>query len=132
MSDMVVKRIKTSRRKEALNITELIEESVKDVKSGIAVIYVPHTTAGIVVNEAYDSDVTDDILNKLAELIPYSDRYRHIEGNSDAHIQSSIIGSSVCLIIENHKPVLGRWQGVFFMEFDGPRNREIYIKVVEG
>ncbi len=129
---MIIKNIKTNKRREMLEITSLVEDSVKHIKNGVVFVYVPHTTAGIVINEAYDPDVTYDIMDRLEYLVPYSKSYRHIEGNSDAHIQSAIVGSSVSVIVENNKLVLGRWQGIFFMEFDGPRNREIYIKIMEG
>ena len=132
MGKTVIVSIQTHKRKEALDITKTIKNSIGDVKSGLVVVYVPHTTAGVIINEAYDSDVADDILEKLSQLVPYSGSYKHLEGNSDAHIQSSMVGSSVSIIVENSKLMLGRWQGVFFMEFDGPRRREIYIKIIEG
>ena len=132
MGKTVIVSIQTHKRKEALDITKTIKNSIGDVKSGLVVVYVPHTTAGVIINEAYDSDVADDIMGKLEELVPYSKNYKHLEGNSDAHIQSSMVGSSVSIIVENSKLMLGRWQGVFFMEFDGPRRREIYIKIIEG
>ncbi len=128
---MIIKKIETNRRKEAVDITHIIKDSI-NIQNGLVVVYVPHTTAGVIINEAYDSDVADDILEKLSQLVPYSDSYKHHEGNSDAHIQSSMVGSSVSIIVENSKLMLGRWQGVFFMEFDGPRRREIYIKIIEG
>ena len=132
MGKTVIVSIETHKRKEALDITKTIKDSIGSVKSGLVVVYVPHTTAGVIVNEAYDSYVASDILYKLSSLVPYSDRYKHLEGNADAHIQASMAGSSVSIIVENSKLMLGRWQGVFFMEFDGPRRREIYIKIIEG
>ena len=132
MGKTVIVSIETHKRKEALDITKTIKDSIGSVKSGLVVVYVPHTTAGVIVNEAYDSDVASDILDKLSSLVPYSDSYKHLEGNSDAHIQASMAGSGVSIIVENSKLMLGRWQGVFFMEFDGPRRREIYIKIIEG
>lgn len=129
---MIVKKIKTNKRKEMIEITSLIKESVRHIKSGVVAVYAPHTTAGVAINEAYDPDVTYDVMDKFESLVPYSKSYRHAEGNADAHIQSVMVGSSVFLIIENNELVLGRWQGIFFMEFDGPRNREVYIKVMEG
>ncbi len=124
--------VTTKNRKEAVEITGKVESLVKNTKEGIIVLYVPHTTAGIVVNESYDPDVARDIMNKLSELIPHGDRYRHVEGNADAHIQSSIVGSSVTLIVKDGKLEMGRWQGVFFLEFDGPRHREVWAKILEG
>jgi len=128
----VIISIETHKRKEALDITKTIKDSIDGLKSGVVIVYVPHTTAGVIINEAYDNDVAEDIMEKLEELVPYSKNYKHLEGNSDAHIQSSMVGSSVSIIVENSKLMLGRWQGVFFMEFDGPRKREIYIKIIEG
>lgn len=127
---MIVEHIKTSTRKEAIEITSIVAKHIKDVKSGIVVIYVPHTTAGVTINEAFDPSVAEDILNELTRLVPYSSHYKHLEGNADAHIQASIIGSSVTIPIENGGLVLGRWQGIFFMEFDGPRNRKFFIKII--
>ena len=129
---MKIANIKTSKKKEVVDITSIIENSIKNTKSGLVTIYIPHTTAGVTINEAYDKDVAADMLTVLEKLVPFSDKYKHLEGNSDAHIQASLIGSSVTIVIENSKLMLGRWQGVFFMEFDGPRNRQIYIKILEG
>lgn len=124
--------IKTNLRKEAIDITEIVKKHVKNIKNGIAVVYVPHTTAGIAINEAYDPSVAEDIIETLSKLIPYSGSYKHLEGNADAHIQSTITGNSIQIIIQNGQLQLGRWQGIFFLEFDGPRHREIYIKTIEG
>ncbi len=132
MKRMIIKKLKTHMRKEAIDITESVKESIEAIDSGIVVVYVPHTTVGVCINEAYDRDVASDIIDKLSELVPFSEKYRHLEGNADAHIQSTIVGSSVSIIISNSTLVLGRWQGIFFMEFDGPRNREFYIKIIEG
>lgn len=129
---MIVERIETNTRKEAVEITSIVAKHVKDVKSGIVVVYVPHTTAGITINEAFDPAVMEDVLNEFTRLVPYSSRYKHLEGNADAHIQATLTGSSVTIPIENGELLLGRWQGVFFVEFDGPRNRKVYIKIIEG
>ncbi len=129
---MIVEHIKTSTRKEAIEITSIVAKHVKNVKSGIVVVYVPHTTAGVTINEAFDPSVAEDLLNELTRLVPYSSHYKHLEGNADAHIQASIIGSNVTIPIEDGEMVLGRWQGIFFMEFDGPRNRKFFIKIIEG
>lgn len=129
---MIVEHIKTSTRKEAIEITSIVAKHVKSVKSGIVVVYVPHTTAGVTINEAFDPSVAEDLLNELTRLVPYSSHYKHLEGNADAHIQASIIGSSVTIPIEDGEMILGRWQGIFFMEFDGPRNRKFFIKIIEG
>ena len=95
-------------------------------------MYVTHTTAGITINEAADPAVVEDIMGKLSRLDPPGDGYRHMEGNSDAHIKASLMGSSVTLIVSGGSPILGTWQGVFFCEFDGPRNRPVQVKVIPG
>ena len=127
---MIVKTVKSYRRIEAIDITNMISEEAENIGNGIMLIYVPHTTAAITINEAYDASVMDDLMEKLSSLVPYSKNYRHLEGNSDAHIKSSLIGNSVQLIVENGNLILGRWQGIFFLEFDGPRDRKIFIKVL--
>jgi len=127
---MIVKTIKSYRRIEAIDITNIISEEAENIGNGIMLIYVPHTTAAITINEAYDASVMDDLMEKVSSLVPYSKNYEHLEGNSDAHIKSSLIGNSVQLIVENGNLVLGRWQGIFFLEFDGPRDRKIFIKVL--
>lgn len=123
--------VKTTSRVEFVNIDREIMEAVKSsgVKEGICVIFVPHTTAAVTINENADPAVRSDINIKFAELVPYSDRYAHLEGNSDAHIKSSLVGCSETLIISNGRPRLGTWQSVFFCEFDGPRNRRVWIDV---
>ena len=127
---MISITIETAHRKEMLDITSKLQKTVTDgnVTDGVLVAYVPHTTAGITINENADPDVRHDILAHLEMLIPANSNFRHLEGNSDAHIQSSIMGSSVMVIIENGKLVLGTWQSVFFCEFDGPRTRKIYVQ----
>ncbi|OQX61087.1 MAG: hypothetical protein B5M56_09945 [Desulfococcus sp. 4484_241] len=127
---MISITIETAHKKEMLDITSKLQKTVADsnVTDGVLVAYVPHTTAGITINENADPDVRHDILAHLEVLIPANSNFRHLEGNSDAHIQSSIMGSSVMVIIENGKLVLGTWQSVFFCEFDGPRTRKIYVQ----
>ncbi|MEK7309428.1 MAG: secondary thiamine-phosphate synthase enzyme YjbQ [Planctomycetota bacterium] len=122
--------IATSTRTEFVDITGLIKEALKKNKwsGGILYVYVPHTTAGVTINENADPSVQADILDALNKLVPVKGSYRHTEGNSDAHIKASLIGSSVMVIVEGGRLVLGRWQGIFFCEFDGPRQREIYLK----
>lgn len=123
--------IKSNNRTEIIDITDIISKEIVSmaIESGICLIYVPHTTAGLFVNENYDLSVKKDILNKLSDIVPYNANYLHAEGNSDSHIKASLIGNSVNLIIENSKLVLGKWEGLFFAEFDGPRSRKLYIKV---
>jgi secondary thiamine-phosphate synthase enzyme len=124
--------LKTSQREELVDITDQIEKVIGElgVTSGLAVCFVPHTTAGITINEAADPDVRRDIVYKLSKEIPTQDGYHHAEGNSDAHIKASLMGSSVQVLIEQGQLVLGRWQGVYFCEFDGPRTRQLLVKVV--
>jgi len=131
---MVTLTIKTSFRTEFLDITNQIRQIISDagIAEGTALIYVPHTTAGVTINEAADPSVVHDMNTKLSKLIPVEKSYRHNEGNSDAHIKASLMGSSVHLIINDSKPVLGIWQGVFFCEFDGPRTRQAHIKLISG
>ena len=120
--------IKTNKRNEFLDITPQIESIAKDMKEGTIIIYVPHTTAAVTINENADPDVASDILRKLAQLIPQNDNYDHAEGNSDAHVKASLIGTSETVIIKNNKPQLGTWQGIFFCEFDGPRTRKFIVQ----
>jgi secondary thiamine-phosphate synthase enzyme len=124
--------LKTTRRQEFLEITPLIEDIVakSGTKNGICHIYVPHTTCGLTINENADPSVKADILSVLEQLIPENGRYRHSEGNSDAHIKSSIMGHSLSVIIDGGSLRLGTWQGIFLCEFDGPRTRQIWIKTL--
>jgi secondary thiamine-phosphate synthase enzyme len=117
-----------------IDITREIRNLIKDsgVKSGICIIFVPHTTAGITINENADPDVIRDFMMEMSKLVPLSDGYHHSEGNSAAHIKASMMGFSHTLIIEDGRPILGTWQGVYFMEFDGPRIRKIHVKIIEG
>ncbi len=126
--------VRTTTRNQFVDITDKVREAVRKsgVKSGIAVVYVPHTTAGITINEGADPAVRADIINWLNEYVPEDRNYRHLEGNSDSHIKASLIGSSVNLIIENGDIVLGTWQSIFFCEFDGPRTRTVLLKIVPG
>lgn len=126
--------IRTVREQEFVRITGIIKKAVqnKNIKNGIALIFVPHTTAGITINESSDSNVMIDILNSLNKNFPAKGNYLHLEGNSHAHIKASIIGSSVSVIIENNRLKLGTWQEIYFCEFDGPRNRNLFVKLIEG
>jgi len=125
-------RVKTTKPQEFIDITNLVKEEVKrqNVQDGIAVVFVPHTTAGVTINENTDPDVVEDILSSLNRVFPVRGNYRHYEGNSHAHIKASIMGSSCTVIIEGGRLKLGTWQGVYFCEFDGPRDRKVYIKVI--
>ncbi len=127
-------RVRTKSRNDFIDITHEINNLVTNsrIKSGLCVVYVPHTTAGVFINENADPTVPTDISNILDKLIPWKADYRHLEGNSAAHMKSILTGSSVQIIIENNKLILGTWQGIFFAEFDGPRERTILIKLIEG
>jgi len=123
--------IHTSERCEFIDITNRVEKTVKEfhISEGICHIFIPHTTAGVTINEDADPSVRKDILSALNKLIPQNGRYAHSEGNSDAHIKSSMLGNEKTVFIENGCLKLGTWQGIFFCEFDGPRKREIWIKI---
>ncbi|PIS30202.1 MAG: hypothetical protein COT43_02190 [Candidatus Marinimicrobia bacterium CG08_land_8_20_14_0_20_45_22] len=123
--------IKTHARTEMIDITISIEDIVKsiDAQSGVCTIYCPHTTAGVMINECADPDVANDILAKLNRLVPPDEGYLHIEGNSDAHIKTALVGNSIQVIVENGHLCMGTWQGIFFCEFDGPRNRRVWIAI---
>ena len=116
------------------NITQQVREAVakSGVSGGIAIVFCPHTTAGITINENADPDVTRDMVLGLVKAFPDSPDFRHSEGNSAAHLKASAVGSSVTVIIENGRLVLGTWQGIYFCEFDPPRMRKYYVKVMEG
>ena len=122
----------SAQREDFYNITAQLSEAITKSKviDGHAIIYCPHTTAGITINENADPDVVKDILLSLKKAFPDLPEFRHSEGNSKAHIKASVIGSSATVIIEGGKPLLGTWQSVFFCEFDPPRNRKFYVKVV--
>ncbi len=126
--------LKTSRRVEFLNITGQIEKTLAEsrVKSGLITVFVPHTTAGVTINENADPDVVSDMIGYFNKAVPFNDNYSHGEGNSAAHIKSSIFSPSLTLIIDQGEIILGTWQSVYFCEFDGPRMREFYVKVIEG
>jgi secondary thiamine-phosphate synthase enzyme len=127
-------RVKTNSRTELVDITLPLQRLVAEsgVRSGICYLYVPHTTSAVTINENSDPNVGRDILKELNKVIPFDDDYGHSEGNSDAHIKSSIIGVSKTLLVEEGRLVLGTWQAVFFCEFDGPRQRSLMVKVVKG
>ncbi len=118
----------------ACDITAAVKDVIRKsgVEAGLCVVYCPHTTAGITINENADSDVVKDLLYGLDTTFPDRPEFRHAEGNSAAHLKASCIGSSVTLIVENGLPMLGRWQGIYFCEFDGPRERQYHIKVIAG
>jgi secondary thiamine-phosphate synthase enzyme len=123
--------LKTHSRIEMVDITPSIQKEVSrsGIKEGVCIVYIPHTTAGITINEGADPSVCYDIVTKLKELVPSDAGYSHMEGNSDSHIKASLMGSSVSVIVEDGRLVLGTWQKIFFCEFDGPRTRKILIKI---
>ncbi len=127
---MQVLEISTRQREQLYEITEEIKAIIAEhgIQNGLLFVYCPHTTAGVTINEAADPSVPRDILNQLSKLVPYKGDYQHIEGNSDAHIKSSLIGCSEQIIVQNKRLVLGTWQGIFFAEFDGPRTRKLYVE----
>lgn len=123
--------VPTRQRNQMIDVTDKVQSAVNDagVTSGFVVCYVPHTTAGITIQENADPDVMHDVLWKLEQLVPKDERaFRHNEGNSDSHIKASMMGSSVTVLIENGRLVLGTWQGIYFCEFDGPRTRKMLVK----
>jgi secondary thiamine-phosphate synthase enzyme len=124
--------IETSRREEMIDITTLLQKAVADsgAASGTLICFVPHTTAGVTINENADPDVRHDILDKLGRVFPPNDNYRHAEGNSDAHIKASLAGFSQQVLFEDGRLILGTWQAVYFCEFDGPRRRHLVVRVV--
>ena len=124
----------TRSRTELVDITAQVDRIVQESKasSGLAVVFVPHTTAAITINENADPSVRHDILGDLNRLVPLSGPYQHTEGNSAAHIKSSLVGPSETLLIENGRLVLGTWQGIYFCEFDGPRTRKVWVKIIPG
>jgi secondary thiamine-phosphate synthase enzyme len=123
--------ISSKQRNQMIDITDDVQHLVKEgkINEGYVIIYVPHTTAGITINEGADPSVQQDIIKTLQQLIPEKNNYEHEEENSDAHIKASLLGSSVTLLVNNGKLVLGTWQHIFFYEGDGPRNRMIYIHI---
>ncbi len=125
--------IRSSQRIELIDITGRVSEIVSASKmhNGIACLFVPHTTAAITINEAADPSVVKDIIKKTSSLVPRQEGYLHMEGNSDSHIKTSLFGPQLNIIIEGGNLVLGTWQGVYFAEFDGPRARKIYIKLIQ-
>jgi len=124
--------VKSRTRVEFIDITEKIQEIIKEegVKEGVCYIYVPHTTAGITINEGADPSVQRDIIATLSKLVPFEGDYAHREGNSDAHIKSTIVGVSQVVFIESGRLSLGTWQALYFCEFDGPRHRRVQVKIV--
>jgi secondary thiamine-phosphate synthase enzyme len=133
-SDIQTIDLRTATREEMIDITSQVRSAIKrsGVSDGICCLYCPHTTAGVTIQENSDPDVKADMVAHIGRVVPKNAPFRHDEGNSDAHIKSSLIGTTATLIVEDGKPLLGTWQAIFFCEYDGPRERSIRIKVVPG
>ncbi|MDF2539209.1 MAG: hypothetical protein K0S76_2230 [Herbinix sp.] len=133
MSRSITFHIRTEHPMQMIHLTDKIQQLVREsnIKSGLCIIFIPHTTAAVTINENADPDVVDDFLMEMNKIVPLRDGYRHSEGNSAAHIKASMMGFSETIIIEDGKLLLGTWQGIYFMEFDGPRNRKVQIKILE-
>lgn len=127
--------VSTRQRSQMVDVTAEVQGAVRTagLKDGYVICYIPHTTAGVTIQENADPDVVHDVLWKLEQLIPkHESNYRHGEGNSDAHIKSSVLGCAQMVLVEDGRLVLGTWQGIYFCEFDGPRQRRMLVKCIEG
>ncbi len=124
--------INTNTRAQILDMTAQVQKIVSEsgIAEGLCCVFIPHTTAGVTINENADPSVKQDIVMELNKVIPFDDNYSHLEGNSAAHIKASIIGSSVNIPLKNNNLLLGTWQGICFCEFDGPRTRKFYVKII--
>jgi secondary thiamine-phosphate synthase enzyme len=125
--------VKSKNRTELIDITSTIQDVVADsrIGRGLCMLYVPHTTAAITINESADPSVKDDILMVINSIVPWKAGYRHMEGNSPAHVKSTLVGPSELIAVENNRLVLGTWQGIFFCEFDGPRSRKVHVSFIK-
>ncbi|WP_432663138.1 secondary thiamine-phosphate synthase enzyme YjbQ [Wukongibacter baidiensis] len=123
--------VQTNKQTEFIEITNQIKQAIREsgVTEGVCYIFIPHTTAAVTINENADPDVKSDMVMELNKIVPLDDNYKHFEGNSEAHIKSSLMGFSEIILIDGGKPVLGTWQGIYFCEFDGPRNRKVMVRV---
>jgi secondary thiamine-phosphate synthase enzyme len=126
-------QVKSTGRTDLIDITSTVQEAIQKsgVRDGICFIFIPHTTAAVTINENADPSVTQDLVKAFDQIAPLEGHYHHLEGNSPAHIKSSVLGCSQTVFVESGKLVLGTWQGIFFCEFDGPRVRKVYVKVVK-
>tara|TARA_B100000029_G_scaffold189877_1_gene187732 strand:- start:10625 stop:11020 length:396 start_codon:yes stop_codon:yes gene_type:complete len=131
---MIILTIKTSERIDFVDITDKVASKVEasGILNGIVNVFVPHTTCGITINENADPDVVKDMKMQLSKIVPKESNFRHFEGNSDSHIKTSMYGSSEIIFIDKGIPILGTWQGLFLCEFDGPRTRKVYLKIMEN
>lgn len=131
---MITLDIRSRQSVEMIDVTAQVRDAIRQsgIRSGLALVFTPHTTAAVTINENADPDVVADLCMEINKIVPLDDHYRHAEGNSAAHLKSSLFGASETLIVEEGAPVLGTWQGIYFCEFDGPRSRRLHIKVVDG
>ena len=127
-------QVMTTTQTEFIEITYSVQEAVQKtgMRDGICLIFIPHTTAAVTINENADPSVIQDIVMELNKMVPFKNQYRHMEGNSPAHIKASLMGCSEIVLVESGKLVLGTWQGIFFCEFDGPRNRKVHVKMISN
>ena len=126
--------VRTSSHTQMVDITGQVQKIVTEsgVQNGICVVFVPHTTAAVTINENADPDVQTDFMKEINKIVPWEDGYRHMEGNSAAHLKASMMGFSETVIIEKGRLLLGTWQGIYFLEYDGARSRRVYVKILEG
>ena len=126
--------VNTQSQTEMIDVTRQVQKAIEDagLQDGFCVLYVPHTTAGITINESADPSVRRDILMVLNQIVPWKGDYKHMEGNSPAHVKSTLVGASQLVVVENGQLLLGTWQGIFFCEFDGPRSRKLQIKFIHS
>ena len=129
---MITLDIRSRRPVEMIDVTAQVRDAIRQsgIRSGLALVFTPHTTAAVTINENADPDVVADLCMEINKIVPFDDHYRHAEGNSAAHLKSSLFGASETLIVEDGAPVLGTWQGIYFCEFDGPRSRRLHIQVI--
>lgn len=134
MSDIYSFGVKTGQTTAMIDITREVQNAVREsrVKQGICIVFIPHTTAAITINENADPDVVRDFMMEITKIVPSSDNYHHSEGNSAAHIKSSMMGFSETIIIDDSRLLLGTWQGIYLLEYDGPRIRKVFVKVIAG
>ncbi|MBS1839902.1 MAG: YjbQ family protein [Acidobacteria bacterium] len=132
MAKIEILRVRTDRRTQLVDVTGEVQSIVSKsaVQQGVCYVYVPHTTAGVAINEHADPDVASDIEGIMDRVVPHKGPYRHAEGNSDSHAKTILTGTSQVIFVENGRLALGRWQGIFFCEYDGPRERTMQLKVV--
>jgi secondary thiamine-phosphate synthase enzyme len=131
---MMILSVKTRNRTELIDITSDVNRVIQksEADEGLCMLYVPHTTAAVTINESADPSVKSDILMILNQIVPWEANYGHLEGNSPAHVKSTLVGPSALIAIEKGRLVLGTWQGIFFCEFDGPRNRKVHVRIIAG